>query len=313
MMTHTPNDCALLITAPLTKEDFLFDLIDSEADFVKNWARSQQLASDKILTDEDLWGIYSVKVKDFVLKIVDEIKSFGVKVILNAESGDLNDVFLEKKVVTLEAHWVSPKIDPTDFHDFDNFLKRLYKSDEIVARVLRKLVFSKLNEPDLSLQCKESETIEIVTKINKLFSSYNFKDTKPKPVLLESTDQNYEEEIWIHLNRFALECIFPSEIKQRCKIEMFDGLYTLDNFQNRIPLNFAGVIDFTVCNSELAGKYVKRSRPCLVITNRFPTDLKLRLILYKGAIKMLMADDCRSYVDSVFELRRQLLENLGEK
>lgn len=313
MTTHTPNDCALLITAPLTKVDFFSDLRNSRKDFAKQWVKTQRLANDQDIVDEDLWEIYSAKVANFVLRITEEIKSLGVKVIINAKFDHFIEALLEKKAVTLDAHWFSPKLELSDFYDFSIFTKRLVESDKIVAKVLRKLLFPTMGDSAPLLVTSEDDKIEMIKKINRIFSSYNFKGNQPKPIVFKSDGQNSEEEIWIHLNRYAFEKSFPNEVKQKCEIEMFDGLYDLNHFQNNVPLDFSGVIDLTVCNSELAGKALKQFRNCLVITNRFPTDLRIRLILYKGVIKMLSDGSSQSYVDSTFKLRKQLLDQLGEE
>ena len=310
---QTPNDFALLITAPLTEEDFLSDLYNLNKDFVKNWAENQRLANDGNLTDKKLWEIYSSKVKDFVLRTTDEIESLGVSVVFKTKLEDLQQIFLNKKVITVEAHWFSPKLKVEDFHNLTSFVEKLFESDEAAAKALRETMFFKKINLDHLAQDNGDWKTDLVRNMNKVFSNYSSKYSKPKPILIMSDDNKIQEEIWIHLNRFVLEKTFPNEIKQRCKIEMFDGLYSMDDFQSKIPLNFNGIIDFTVCNSELVGKVVKQFRPCLVITNRFVTDLKIRLILYKGIIKMLLNGDCQSYVEATFKLRKLLLEQIGEE
>jgi hypothetical protein len=312
---QTPNDCALLITIPLTEHDFLSDLQSSDKDFVKNWAEIQRLARDEDLTDTALWEIYSSRVRDYVLGSADEIKSLGVRVVFNTTLEDLAEVFLEKEVITLEAHWFSPKLKVEDFKDPNSFVKSLSESDEMVAKALRKNLFS--NKTDLSSfseNIDEDDFDYLVRGINTILSGYHSKGRRPAPVTVASKDKKAEEEIWIQLNRFALEKTFPDEIEKKCRIEMFDGLYSIEDFAREVPAHFDGVIDLTVCNSELAGKDVKQyCSDCLVLTNRYVTDLKLRLILYKGAIKLLFDGICETYVDAVFALRKQLVEMYGRE
>lgn len=127
------------------------------------------------------------------------------------------------------------------------------------------------------------------------------------PIFLTSVNEERYREIYIHLSRFELERMFPDEIQSKCRIELFDGLCPLENFVREVPLSFNGVIDFTVCNSELVGKFVKKARQdCLVITNRFVTFLKFRLILLKGIIKLLLSESCNTDVDTVINLRQEL-------
>lgn len=305
---QTPNDCALLFTVPLDERNFLSDLHKAEKDFVKNWAENQRLASDENLTDAALWTIYSKKVRDFVLRAADEIASLGVAVFFDTRRGDLTEIFRQKKVVTLEAHWFSPKLELNDFYNPADFIENLRESSETVAKALRHELFSG--------DFEKFGFAEIVENINKLFSNYNAKHRPPEPIFIDSDGESAKEEIWIHLNRFALEKTFPGAIKSRCRIEMFNELCALEDFAREIPHDFGGVLDLTVCNSEIAGRNLKQVRRDLglVMTNRFVTDLKLRLILYKGAIKLLESGACESYVDAVFALRKQLLEtNRREK
>jgi len=304
---QTPSDCAFLITVPLTDRDFLSDLHNPDKDFVKNWADNQRLASDEDLTDAALWTIYSARVRDFVLKAADEIQSLGVEVNFNTKRQDLSDVFLKKKVVTLEAHWFSPKLGVEDFYNPDNFVKTLSESNRIVAKALRQILFA--GESSSFGKFKELAFVDLVANINRIFSGYNLRSRRPEPILVTSGDGETSEEIWIHLNRFALEKAFPNEVKSQCRIEMFDGLCPLENFVHQVPLDFDGVIDLTVCNSELVGKTLKEyRRNCLVVTNRFVTDLKLRMILHKGAMNLLLNGICETYIDAVISLRKQLSE-----
>jgi hypothetical protein len=317
-MTHTPNDCALLITIPLTEEDFLSDYNEnSEKDFIKGWAKNQIGE----LKEEELWEIYVSRIRDFVVKIADEIRSLGVEVVFNAGLGDLTTIFLKKKVITLAAHWFSPKLAVTDFYDLNRFVEKLFESEELYAKVLRQVVFSGNRQSPVILRSESDDGDSLVNAINQLFSRYNTKGNIPKPVEINSADGRVTEEVWIHLNRFALEKTFPDEIKPRCRIEMFDGLYSPSEFQNKIPSHFDGVLDLTVCNSEMVGKTIKQTCPqCLVLTNRFTTELKTRLILYRGIIRLLSNENLPNhnrnppnYIDATFNLRRQLLEQNGEE
>lgn len=139
---QTPNDCALLITAPITERDFLSDLHHPNKDFVKNWAKTQRLASDADLTDAALWNIYSFKMKDFILETAAEIESFGVKIVFNAKLENLRQIFAEKKIIILEAYWFSPEFEVSDFYNPSSFVKNLCESDEMVAKVLREALFA---------------------------------------------------------------------------------------------------------------------------------------------------------------------------
>jgi hypothetical protein len=309
-MTHLPSDCALLITAPLTEVDFLSDLGSSDKDFVKNWSKNQRLASDEILTDEELWKIYSSRIKDFILNEVEEIRTLGAKVFFDVKLGDLEAIFSEQKVITLEAHWFSPPLEAADFINWSIFLERVFRSDEIVAKALREVLFPDSHESFSNYG--EERAPDIVRKINSVLVNYNLKGSKPKPIMVTPMNEKNRQEIWIHLNRFALEKTFSDQIKQKCRIEMFDGLHLPGEVGSQIPVNFNGVIDLTVCNSELVGKDLKQTHPnCLVITNRFTTDLKFRLILYKGVMKMLLNGEHHNYIEATMSLRRQLSAEVG--
>lgn len=304
---QTPNDCALLLTLPLTREAFLSDLDQgSSKDFVKHWSKIQRLAKRVQLTDAELWNIYADRVVGFVERIADEVASAGVQVIFSARARDLVDLSRRKQVLTLVAHWVSPKLQVSDFHDFNRFAKALASSDALVAQALRAhLEFDGQIHDDGWPEPISGDPLKFVERLNGIFGSANSPSTRPSAVATHSVETKAPTEIWIHLNRYALERRFPDEIAPACKFEMSDALYTPVDLQDAISPDFDGVIDLIVCNSELAGQTLKGRRPCLVVTNRYVTDLK-RLILYKGAIKLLANGDCTTYIEANLKIRKLL-------
>jgi hypothetical protein len=305
-----PSDCAFLITAPLTEKSFRSDLHNPHKDFVKNWAANQRLASDEELTDANLWEIYAYGVSGFILKTAEEIKLLGATVIFDAKLSDLSQILTERKVVTLEAHWFTPKLEVEDFFCPESFVEQFTKANNLFIKALREALLSSGFEVNFFAKTFDKHNFpDLVRAINRVLSNYNTKDRVAEPIFVPSENQTRNEEVWIQLNRFEIENAFPGEVKRRCGVEMFDGLCSLEEFRSRIPADFNGVIDLTVCNSEVAGKFVKQTRnDALVMTNRFVTDLKLRLILYKGVMRLLREGQCSSYIDAVFNLRKQLIE-----
>ena len=111
-----------------------------------------------------------------------------------------------------------------------------------------------------------------------------------------------------YLNRKVFDMLFSGNIKNGNQIEFFDKLYSIDEVINRIPLNFNGTIDLTICNSVIFGEEIKRlRRNCLVIVNQEPADPIFRVTCYRYLLEILNKKNT-IYIEAYALLRKMLMK-----
>jgi hypothetical protein len=90
--------------------------------------------------------------------------------------------------------------------------------------------------------------------------------------------------------------------------EFRDGLARLERLIDRLPLDYAGVLDLTVCYSAEAIAPFKRARPgCTVLANKKPANLAVRLAMYRQIVKILSVERT-TYVEAAMRVHLAALE-----
>lgn len=91
-------------------------------------------------------------------------------------------------------------------------------------------------------------------------------------------------------------------------IELRDAMHPTNAVLSRIPQDFSGLLDLSVCQCELFGMAVKRARSgCNVRISRGRVSLGLQMLLYAETIGLL-AEEPTSFIDASHRLRKKLLE-----
>ena len=99
------------------------------------------------------------------------------------------------------------------------------------------------------------------------------------------------------------------------RVEFSDGLHTITDVVAHLPVDFAGVLDLSVCNSVFLAEVVRRHCPkCRrVVANEDPTMPRFRLINCKYAYKIITSG-ARDYLAVLSELReRRALAERGKR
>jgi hypothetical protein len=92
-------------------------------------------------------------------------------------------------------------------------------------------------------------------------------------------------------------------------VEFYDGMFTTIDIVEKIPKDFMGIFDLTICHSTALQDAIKKYRPSsLVIANKNPAQLDFRLLFYKTIIKMIYHKDI-NYIDAVADLRIEFIKN----
>jgi hypothetical protein len=96
-----PQRYGLLVTVPLTREQFLADATNGRKEFVRQW-----VASLSGYAPEQLWRDYE-RIAGFTLQIVSEAREAGVQAVTDGCYGSWTAMAATSDVITLVAHWVA--------------------------------------------------------------------------------------------------------------------------------------------------------------------------------------------------------------
>lgn len=282
-----PKDCSVLMTLPVTREDFFSDLQNGRKDFL----RSQNF--DSAYSNQEKWDGFKKRAADDVLKMIDCLREQGVNVILRATLKDLVAVQRKSKVIVLFAHWRSglalreedirwEKIGDVSMLPALSPVRRLLEASSTAA--LRKKITRRLNE---------------ILPTEALCSHPWFgQGPNQRPAT---------EEHRVYLNRKFLDKQFPGVFGPNTSVEFADGLAPIEMVAGSFARTFQGIVDLSVCNSILLGELIRTQSPkCLIVATRLPADAPFRAIFYRFLFKGLRGG--RPYIPVVDELRSSIKE-----
>lgn len=96
------------------------------------------------------------------------------------------------------------------------------------------------------------------------------------------------------------------------EIELFDNQYKSDIIIDRIPVDYNGIIDLTMCQSTRVQMQIKaRIKNCLVVANKMNASPEFRLLCYYNTVSLLGKEDI-SYVDAITKIRVSLLKSINK-
>jgi len=283
----TPYDCALALTIPLSRRQFLDDLSKSEKDFAAHIRRSNLQDS---VDNEYYWNTVYGPLCKVVERICCEVHELGVTVEKNVTAADLSELLSRFKVVTFVSHWRFTNLGPDDVLDIYGLLDRLRDPENVVQSAVSRAFIDRCPElldakvvQTLSVDLLRQKFLGIARQIIRdAHALYRNNDDKSAPAETIEVLPNRQLE---RLTRVAFEQAYAGQIRAGKAIEFSDELHTVGELVAAIPKNFSGVLDLTVCNSVIVGKVIKSYYPdCQVAVNRYPTELHVRMGFYKFSI-----------------------------
>jgi len=288
----TPSSCALAIAIPLTREQFLGDLAKPEQkDFARHIKHSNPMPK---ASNEYYWNEFYGPLARVIEQICDEVEELGVTVKRYVAVHDLFDLMVKFRVVTLVAHWRFSRILPVEILDPQGFLGALQNPKQRVHRAVRITFEQRCPElldsaatvgvPAKALQENIADQLNVIT--GAAHALYN--RAGDSSLCLDQIQEQSLINPLERLTRISIEQAFPSFIAKSRAVEFSDGMHTVDEVINEIPVAFDGLLDLTICNSVILGAAIKNCRPrCAVAVNRYPAEIHVRMALYKLAVVML--------------------------
>ncbi len=298
----SPIDCALAIAVPLTREDFLNDL---NSEFNGSFAKHVKFTSfERGASDDYYWEIVYAPVARAVRRICGVAENLGVTVVRNAQLSDLGRLLFKFTVVTMVTHWRFVRIRPEDLSNAPSMLQTISLRRTLIERALHgeltKLDAGLFDAPMLNMPNEQlaSDLNIIITDAHRLYHSPaddESEDSRCDIDLLSTKPLN-------RLTRAALELSFPGHLRPAPAVQFADGMKTIPEVIETIPLDFSGLLDLTICNSVILGEAIKNFRSaCFIAVNRYPSQLHVRLGLYVLTLRIL-ARKPMSFVDALTKI-----------
>jgi hypothetical protein len=300
-----PCDCALAVAIPLTRQQFLHDLSQSGE---KGFAKYVKTASFQPGTsDEYYWEVVYGPIARAAERICANAERLGVTVNRATRLADIFTLLGKFKVVTLVTHWRFMKLRPIDVLDPVGLLSALRAPRTLVGQAVQRSfreLRSELLDEDVLCESQEQLRVSTVEVLNEIIGAAHglyqpvehIGDHKDKVQLAVGLSHSRPLE---RLTRAALELSFAGQIESGKAVEFVDGMKTISEVIQQIPITFTGLLDLTICNSVILGEAIKNYRPdCLVAVNRYPAELHVRLGIYALTI-LLLSTRQMSYMDAL--------------
>ncbi len=288
-----PRDCALAVTVPLTREEFIADLSrPKDKDYARHIASQRGGEFWQGFSGDFFWGnVYGGSAR-YIATVCEAVEKQGVTVQKAVKFCEFAELVRKFSVVTLVAHWKFTKFKTEDICDAPALWRALRAPQSQVQEETQKAVEERnaglLKHKTLELNGEElAETLSktlnaIMAETHTLYR--NAKPGEKGEVVVVTQSQAALQ----RLTRPTLEEAFPGLLCPARAVEFSDGLRTISEVVEAVPENYTGVLDMTVCNSVLLGAAIKKHRRnCQVLINRYPTELDIRLLPYKIAIDRL--------------------------
>jgi hypothetical protein len=293
-MPLTPDDllkptistqCVFAIALPMSQEQFFADIADnSDKDYVKGIVKSS-----KEEEEWEKWEVYRPVISK-MQNVIELAEKVGMKVLKRTNLKDLSECFANYQIITLLAHWRGPELKHTDIKTEPvRIAEHILESNDDVSNSIRKHI-----ELDHIKYISESsnntnQKIQIANLINKII--YSNDPILPIPQYYKLTTLVLNDSWLAFQNRNTIDNWLPEAFKPGNRLELTDGLYSIDTIKNLIPSSFSGIIDFAICQSELLADYIKSGYPKrrVIMGNSLIHPIG-RLIIQEELIKRLDKD-----------------------
>jgi len=302
-----PADCALAFAIPLSRERFLTALDQSENDFVSHFRKGRGLQR---ADPEFCWQVYEAEEAAFVSAVCEDVAQRGVTVVHDVELTQLTALLAQFSVVTLVAHFRFVEFEIEDIEGPLAILDSLREPASELQRKIRERVIDL--DPDL-LEHGRDRVESLQSRLSNVFRTIAHQAERLYWDENVQTSSGGDAHFDMRLTRAEFERAFPGDIKPASVIEFSDGLHTIPELVQSIPVEFSGLLDLTVCNSVIPASIIREHRPnCLIAANRKPAELRSRMYLY-GLEISLLAKEPALFVDVITKVhsRRSSYDTKG--
>ncbi|AXY73201.1 hypothetical protein D3H65_04080 [Paraflavitalea soli] len=289
-MITQPTDCVLAIGFSTDPDQLMSELSATHKDFAKSIKRNGR-ANDQDLYEKltGFTGLYKSNIA--------AIRALGVTVLENFTASDARQL-PPCQSLTVLAHFKPPTVLPEDILDAGLIEQAIMHQQDLFGPVPREAPDSK-------------RKLTLWESLNELLKDTAFYKRAGLSTFITEHEERTLPLIYIrYLNRLALESIFFHALAKGCLVELYDGLYTVQEIVGMIPSTFIGPIDISICHSIIVQDEVQRVQPRRhAFGVEHPLSLDFKIIFYKGLMQKLALEP-KDYITAYFELLTSLKKNL---
>jgi hypothetical protein len=277
MQTNLVNldDIAILIAVPLSKDDFLRRVRESDwlSKFLDPTLDVQSLNRS---LDERWAKEYFPLVAEPLLNLVDVARGLGAEVKTHVRLGDITEMSTNKGVIIIFAHWKGAEVTYDDISGSMNvqkFIDKAKASDTSIAR----WIVSHLDR-------QGSRKVRLDDVLNdSLICELPHHAESDSPIVLEDNISRSST------RRDEIDTIFHGLLRPGNRLEFFDGLHDKVAVASAISPSFVGVLDLSACNSMVLGTYLAGRGHNRFRTVQFPkvVDFLWAATVVKGTLSLM--------------------------
>jgi len=286
----SPSECLIAIALPTSQEEFY--------NAQKGGAYQDFVKGIKGKKPEDIWKEKYIGIAKKLNEVMMLAEQSEMTVLPRFKLADLRGLN-SYTVVTIFAHWRDHKIKSHDIINVPLLIDKILNSNDSVGYLLKEII-------NTENTTHSSETLsKLLTKAveSGVFLGFNEKRDESIPVFNRIELSYRSREI---LDQWCPDCIVPGN-----KLELYDGLHSINLIEENISKKFRGIIDFAVCDSALLYKKIKNSNR-RVIVNGNKVHLQYRLIIQKAIIQGLK--ECNAnYAVLLNMLEKKIVKNWYSK
>jgi hypothetical protein len=303
-----PEECALLVAVPLTRNAFLSDLEDTTRhDFARFVTGIGEPAT--------AWCEQGYFFAELVKRVMDTAESYGVRVVREARLSDVTDTFSDfPAVVTIVAHWRGADLAGRDIRgEPKEIVERI--ANALSGQTARNAVSELLGgfQANLSAVLAHEDRDERRSFFAKLLNEQILESNRLLPFFLPpvGVETTVVSDLWLRTwNRDFLDACAGGLILPGNRLELRDGLHDTRAIAACVPEAWSGQVDLTVCHSALLGQVIKDGRS----DRRFALRKKPVDILLSLTVLLLLYRDIgtgsHNYLARLAALFRELMKEL---
>lgn len=294
-----PSECALAFVIPTDEAEFARDLRRGpDRDFTFDFAGRPDVVDDgAVRRNYDLRYRPEVEV---IADVVATASPLGVGVIRGLDPADLGELCRRFSVINLVAHWKPANVYWDDVRDPIELAARLGEGRDPIWAAIRGLLSPEetraIREPGVTRRRLQGLLADALNR----FVMHDGVDP-------EAPRASRDHRTYRNRDRLDAAVSDPRVLEPGNRVEFSDGRHAVNAVVARLPADFDGVLDLSVCYSVFLAEAVRRRCPrCRrIIANEDATAPRFRLLVYKYVYKLLAAQPY-DYLAVLGELRERL-------
>jgi hypothetical protein len=247
-----PQDCALVIGLPASREDFLRDV----ADFPKRGHYASVICRD-FATAEAGWEAVGAKIADLANDLVATAREAGARVFPVGDLDAVRQAAAAPGVVAIVGHWRGPGVHSSDLRiDAEAFFRMLETAEDDFAAWVRTALGTDAEGRVLRSASARGRKAELASLLNeRVLKKFGAELGHP-------AETSSDNDIFIcrTLAREMLEKAFPSAFEPGNALELRDGFHKADAVRDAFADGWRGIAELAVCNSEYLAMTIKSDR-----------------------------------------------------